>query len=59
VAPTVKICEIRTVRMVARGRFEFGSYYLPSAGLSSGEGDPEPSSSRFLAPMLCVVPTSV
>jgi hypothetical protein len=29
---------------------------LPSAGFSSGGGDPEPSSGCYLAPMLCVVP---
>ena len=29
---------------------------LPSAGFSSGGGDPEPSSGSFLAPMLCIVP---
>jgi len=49
--------EIPTVVLVARGRFEFGLLLvLPSAGFSFGEGDPEPSSGRFLAPMLCVVP---
>ena len=33
--------------LVARGRFEFGSIVdLPSAGFSSGGGDPEPSSGK-------------
>ncbi len=49
--------EIRTELLVARGRFEFGCFLaLPSAGLSSGGRDPEPSSGSYLAPMLCVVP---
>jgi hypothetical protein len=44
--------------LVARGRFEFGLFLvLPSAGFSFGGGDPEPSSGRFLAPMLCIVPS--
>jgi len=39
--------EIRIVGVVARGRFEFGSIVdLPSAGFSSGGGDPEPSSGK-------------